>query len=155
VQEIEPKTWEKVAKRIDGANTIKHLKDAAFTCPESVPFMFKDWEDYSLYLIEKLVVEEKNRLSLHKLIAKYNPLFTDDEIRQQFFRSVVRTIMASDWDFTRMANWLAGATVLNYVYYKQGKATRLMLEHTRYFSESQKQDLLNKIQQNEIPRSTD
>ena len=57
VQEIEPETWVRVADRIAGANTIKHLRSSSFTCPAELPYMFRSWEEYAEHLIENIVQE--------------------------------------------------------------------------------------------------
>ena len=70
IQEIEPKTWEKVTKRIDGANTIKHLKEDAFHCPKELPTMFTSWKEYAQHLIDNLVQDQKNRDRLNEIVKE-------------------------------------------------------------------------------------
>lgn len=55
VQEIEPETWNKVVRRIDGASSIKHIKKNSFQCPKQLPPMFKDWEEYAYHLAENII----------------------------------------------------------------------------------------------------
>ena len=61
VQELEPDTWNKVSKKIEGANTIKHLQKESFTCPKELPYMFSEWKEYALHLADNLIPDEKHR----------------------------------------------------------------------------------------------
>jgi predicted phosphoadenosine phosphosulfate sulfurtransferase len=70
VQEIEPSTWNKVANRIDGASSIKHIKKNSFTCPKELPYMFKDWEDYANHLANNIIQDNNNKKLFFKKIGR-------------------------------------------------------------------------------------
>lgn len=114
IQEIEPETWERIANRISGANTVKKLGDDSFTSIKEVPFMFKDWEEYTLYLNEKLVDKEKNRAEILKRIKKMEKIYIHDKARDMMYKAFVKTILSSDWDFTKLDNFEAHPEVYNY-----------------------------------------
>ena len=149
LQEIEPETWEKVSAKIGGVNTIKHLKESSFTTPKEVPPMFSGWEEYALYLIDHLVVEEANKNKLKSIIPEKVKRYDGVAIREAFFRIIVKTIMSSDWDYTNIENFHTWAPVFNYVKYKAGSVDKRMLHHLKFFTTEQKQDLINKLNEQE------
>lgn len=104
VQEIEPLTWEKISARIDGANTIKHLKNNSYHCPKELPYMFKDWEEFAMYLKDNLVQEEENRALIMSWYDKNKKYLITDKARSIFFRTMINAILSSDWDGTKIIN---------------------------------------------------
>lgn len=128
IQEIEPKTWEKISKRINGANTIKHLKKKSFTCPMNLPFMFKSWEEYGLYLIDNLVLLPENKENLLKKIIPMKNIYTDEEIKKNLWRAIINTVLSNDWDFTKLINFNLRPEVNSYRKFKQGNIHVNMLK---------------------------
>lgn len=117
VQELEPETWNKVSKRIPGANTIKHLKKNSFVCPKELPYMFDTWYDYAIHLKNNIVQDEKNRLELDKVIEKDRFVYCGNSIiEKSYFTNIVNTILSADWDFTKIQNFRM--TPEAYLYYK-------------------------------------
>lgn len=118
VQEIEPETWEKIRVRIDGANTIKHLKNDAIACPKELPPMFSTWVEYAEYLTEAMVQEEKNKKLIRYQTEKYKKFLITPEAERGFSRVVINSILASDWDLTKIKNYVVSQdfqTLKNYV----------------------------------------
>lgn len=118
VQEIEPDTWNRVSSRIAGSNSIKHLKTDAFKCPKELPYMFKDWEEYAFHLADNLIKEDKYKNALYKRIDKTKKYIINDFIKQDVYRNIINTILSSDWDFTKLNNFLSSQyfnTVKKYV----------------------------------------
>ncbi len=132
IQEIEPLTWEKISKRIDGANTIKHLKDEAFKCPENLPPMFKDWTEYTLHLAKHIIQDDKNRNKFLKEFNKAMEKYPDPEINKDVNRIMINTILSSDWDFTKFNNWRVGANVVTYIKAKRGIVNRHSYKYNKY-----------------------
>ena len=144
VQEIEPQTWNKIAERIDGANTIKHIRYNSFTCPKELPYMFKDWEEYAMHLAGNIIQEEK----YYNLFMKHvesNQRYNQGLIRNDFWRSLINTILSSDWDFTKFQNWrISGAvdTFRRFHFNPQGKDKvkfrwmKTTLKGTKYLTRS-------------------
>ena len=56
--ELERDNWNKIVNRIYGANTFKNAK-AIYECPKELPYMFQSWREYSEYLLENLVNDDK------------------------------------------------------------------------------------------------
>lgn len=104
---IKGKSWhgDLIAKRVSGSNAIKHLKTDAFKCPEKLPFMFKSWEEYAMYLADKLIKEDKHREALMKKIKYYRKFLLTDYVYRLFYIRVVNTILSADYDFTKLINF--------------------------------------------------
>lgn len=150
IQEIEPKTWEKVSERIDGANTIKHIKKNSFQCPKELPFMFASWEEYAMHLSKNIIQEEKNKIDLLKIIEEKSILYNEGFIRNDYWKTIIKTILSSDWDFTKIKNWEMSQHVYNYRQYKRGKRKKEMLLHHKYFTQEQINDLINQTHEGTI-----
>jgi predicted phosphoadenosine phosphosulfate sulfurtransferase len=118
VQEIEPVTWNKISTRVAGSNAIKHLKNDAFKCPKELPYMFKDWQEYAMHLYDNLISEDKYKENLIKHIDRNKKYIINDLIKTDFYRTIINTILSSDWDFTKLVNFTTSQhynTVKKYV----------------------------------------
>lgn len=146
VQEIEPKTWERLSERISGVNTVKHLKYDSFTCPEVLPPMFENWADYALHLNETIVQEQSNRDSILKKINQNKDLYIGDEVSRVFYRTIINTILSSDWDFTKLANFEIRQETNSYRQYRRGVYKREMIKYAKYLTPEEQMHLLNEIQ---------
>ena len=151
VQEIEPKTWNKITKKIEGANTIKHIQKNSFTCPKELPYMFEDWKEYALYLAEKLIPEEEFRNKLYKRIET-NSMFDQESSFKDFWKTIINTILSSDFDFTKLGNYIISAecdTFRRVIKNPNGKNKekhkwiRSMLRSTKYLTTEQKIEVIN------------
>ena len=118
VQEIEPITWNKISSRIAGSNSIKHLKSEAFKCPKEIPFMFRSWKEYFEHLNNNLVKEDKYREAMLKRIERLERFMINEIVEDDIYRTAIKTILSSDWDFTKMINFTTNQhfqTVKRYV----------------------------------------
>jgi predicted phosphoadenosine phosphosulfate sulfurtransferase len=118
VQEIEPNTWNKVVERIDGASSIKHIKNNSFACPKDLPYMFKDWKEYAYHLYDNIIQEDKYKQLLNKYInstAKNNNLIFfnsfSEKLTISYWKKIIDTILCSDWDFTKINNFTISPNV--------------------------------------------
>ena len=152
VQEIEPETWLKVADRVDGANTIKHIKKNSFKCPKDLPYMFKDWEEYALYLAEHIIQEDKYKVLLQKKIDRLSPRYDTPELQTAFYRAIINTILSSDWDFTKLKSWCNSLPVYTYEMINKGVFKSYMLLHDKYLSPEQKQLLIDNLTQKGVTK---
>jgi predicted phosphoadenosine phosphosulfate sulfurtransferase len=148
IQEIEPATWNKVSARIDGANTVKHIKGDSFRCPKDLPPMFESWEEYALYLLENIVQEEKNKDLLLKYIDGKKEIYSGDLIAPIFWRTVIHTILSSDWDLTKLANFEIRQETYTVRQFKKGVYKKGMLQYAKYLSYDEKRILMDKITEN-------
>ena len=145
VQEIEPKTWNKLVDRIDGASSIKHIKKNSFVCPKELPYMFKDWEDYALHLLNNLIQEEKNKKTLLNKIETKKNIYSGDNIKNEFWRTIINTILSSDWDYTKLSNFECRPHVYGYKRYKIGNYKNDILLDTKAFTREELTDLKQKL----------
>lgn len=153
IQEIEPKTWERIAQRIDGANTIKHLKKNSFVCPVELPNMFTSWEEYAIHLAKNIIQEEKYKQILFSKIEKLKKIYDAPLIQKDFWKTIINTILSSDWDFTKLQNWLISGDVDTYRRVKLSKKYLLgMLKSTKYITTEQKEQIINYFKNERIKR---
>jgi len=150
VQEIEPKTWNKISKRITGANTIKHLRNNSFRCPKELPFMFKTWEEYAYHLIENIIQEQKNKDRLkEKINIDYEIYNTSEPLMKSFWKIIINTVLSADWDFTKYENFIKNPLVYNYRVFKQKKYQVINPPyetlHFEYFSEKEKNQFFKEL----------
>lgn len=151
VQEIEPDTWNRVAKKIEGANTIKHIQKESFRCPKELPYMFKDWKEYAFHLAENLIPEEEFRNKLYKQIERTS-IFDQETSFVGYWKVIINTILSSDFDFTKLKNYTISGdcdTLRRMIKNPKGKSKekfvwkRTMLKSTKYLTTEQKQELVN------------
>jgi len=142
VQEIEPETWEKICNRIDGANTIKHIKLNSFRCPTELPYMFESWKEYALHLAENIIQEESNRELLYAKIKSKEEFFSAPLIVNDFWKTIVKTILSSDWDFTKLVNWETAQPVFCYRRFKNGKRNKEILMYPKYLENHEIREIL-------------
>lgn len=147
VQEIEPETWARVAARIYGANTIKHLQKNAFTCPKQYPPMFHSWEDYGYYLAEHLIPEEQYKQQLYRQIAKKKALYNGEKIRPKFWKIIINTILSADWDFTKLCNFERRPATHIYRKWKKGQDVGPVPkpQYLTYFTDRERADLMEHL----------
>ena len=155
VQEIEPQTWNKLAHRIDGASSIKHIKKNSFTCPSELPYMFKDWEEYAMHLAENIIQEQKYRDMLYKFINTKSISFNkdfyskfNDKCYNSYWKCVINTILSSDWDFTKMKNFSIGHKVMELRYYYKKQWDKLRWDKNKsnpFLTFEQKQEIWNQL----------
>jgi predicted phosphoadenosine phosphosulfate sulfurtransferase len=118
IQEIEPNTWNKIAERISGTNAIKHLKTDAFKCPDSLPYMFDSWKQYAIYLAENLADDKEFMINMQKAIDKNKKYMVTNSVYVDFYKTLIKTILSQDFDFTKLTNFLTSQhfnTVKKYV----------------------------------------
>lgn len=114
VQEIEPETWNRVVNRIDGSSSIKHIKKFSYTAPAELPYMFKDWQEYAIYLADNIIQEEKRKKQLFSIVNRHKALLDREPIREYFWKTIINTVLSSDWDFTKLKNWILSPEVNTY-----------------------------------------
>jgi predicted phosphoadenosine phosphosulfate sulfurtransferase len=146
-QEIEPKTWERIAHKVKGTNSIKHGKESSFTCPKDLPFMFNDWQEYGEHIIENIVQDEKQKQRLYKKIKTKRKIYTRHQIKIDFWKAIINTVLLADWDFVKYGNWETSYPVQTYKAFKKKNYKRVMLTSTKYLTEDEKEILLQKVKE--------
>lgn len=93
LQEVEPDTWERATKRLQGISTQGHIGGYHELLPETLPYMFKDWADYQEHLIANLIPIEGDREIFRKQsgqMASALPWADRDWIARAVCRSVLK-----------------------------------------------------------------
>ena len=114
LQESEPETWNKVVKRLDGVNAIKHLSKASMQCPKELPSMFKSWIEYRDYLVENLIFDEDLK---ERMVSKFKLM--DEQMEGAYKIEVMhkvqcRCAIIGDKDLVLPSNFMAQPTVTTF-----------------------------------------
>tara|TARA_R110000744_G_scaffold119522_1_gene222930 strand:+ start:137 stop:961 length:825 start_codon:yes stop_codon:yes gene_type:complete len=133
IQEIEPDTWNKIAERIEGTNAIKHLKSDAFRCPTNLPYMFTSWKEYALYLADNLTNDEQFITKLNKHIDKNKKYMVSNKVYVDFFKTIVKTVLSQDFDFTKLGNFLTSQHFNTVKKFVNGKLNSKNIEINRKY----------------------
>jgi len=124
VQEIEPETWNKLAARIEGVNTVNQLRhDRA--CPQDLPFMFSDWQEYRDYLTHYLTKEPERTIFQEKW-ARWDAKTVGMKNKETMYKVQISCVILNDYHFTTFANWSSRIDVMDYFRYQRG------MWHPRY-----------------------
>ena len=146
VQEIEPKTWEKISLKVKGANSIKQAKEDFYKCPENLPYMFKDWQEYGEHLIENMVQHDDIKIKLYKIIERGTRIYLDQQIKIDFWKKIIDTILLADWDFVKYLNWERGYATQTYIDINKNVFKKVHLNTTKYLNQKQKIKLLKGLE---------
>jgi len=133
IQEIEPDTWNKIAERVDGTNAIKHLKSDAFKCPKELPYMFKSWKEYGIYLAEHLTNDEAFLKQYHKAIERNKKYMVSNEAYVDFHKQLIKTVLSQDFDWTKLKNFLTSPYFNTVKKYVDGKLNSKNIEINRKY----------------------
>ena len=148
VQQIEPDTWNRIANRIEGASSIKHIKNNSFKRPKDLPYMFESWAEYAIHLANNIVQEDNNRKKLFEIIEKDEFLYENQEAKDDFFKTIINTILSSDWDFTKLKNWQMSGAIYSYRKFLKGKRDMNILRDKKYLSTEQIQEIIDYNEKN-------
>ena len=110
--ELEKDNWNKVVNRIQGANTVKSA-EALYSRPKELPYMFKDWKEYSEHLFDTILtedmkpvfkkgVEQRYQTYLRKLERRETP----NEDQDGFWKVACNEYLRNDFCFTLLNNFL-------------------------------------------------
>lgn len=106
VQEIERETWNKLANRLQGVNSVKHLRDD-FITPQELPPMFKDWREYRDFLLEKLIEDERKREIMRKQFANQDNLYDHPKALADLVKMQIGAILVNDYENTKFSTFAA------------------------------------------------
>lgn len=95
LQEIEPKTYQRLERRVPGISAFGHAFDEGGVIPRELPFAFKDWKEYRDYLLEHITKPE------------YRDLFRKrwkGQDTEQWYKLHVGEVIVNDIDGTKNGN---------------------------------------------------
>ncbi len=106
--EIEPAVWDRIQRRLAGANSMHNLGNFHSGCPDKFPALFRSWQEYRDYLFEVLVPENK-KPALAKVLARLNRYMgTNDENRA--IRCQIDSILICDLAAVYVTRFIGAAT---------------------------------------------
>lgn len=102
LQQIEPETYDKLTKRLGGVSTYsKLLQDIKVT---QIPSMFGSWEEYTHYLINTIIEEDK-RQYFFGMINSLKPLMEKiPSKKEEAYRNLVPIVLANDFGGAKFSN---------------------------------------------------
>lgn len=111
--------------------------------------MFDSWKEYALHLAKHIIQDQKHKDALQKIIDRDDSKYKHEAIQNDFWKTIINTILSSDWDFTKYANWQISGDVDTYRRVTQNpkgllekhKWLRGMLKSTKYLNQDQKQEI--------------
>jgi len=103
LQEAEPETWEAATRRLQGINSHGHTGGGS-SMINGLPYMFKDWDEYLVYLIENLLPEERRKqfLKLYSSLQKSLP----DVAREVIAERLVPGVVSNDMNGKKVEAWV-------------------------------------------------
>jgi predicted phosphoadenosine phosphosulfate sulfurtransferase len=103
LQEIEPETYERATRRLQGISTAGHLGAEDFWVKD-LPFMFRSWDEYFEYLVDNLVPDPEHRsiyLQHRENLRNWLPWIDRERIAKQMTQAVI----TNDLYFTKGNVW--------------------------------------------------
>jgi predicted phosphoadenosine phosphosulfate sulfurtransferase len=125
LQEIEPKTYERLVARIQGIDMAGKMGIADYF-PSELPSMFGSWKEYRDYLLENLITNAEHRASFYKSFGKSELDMGEKAESSGLYRAHVSSIMCNDWMGGKLANFMAAPQ--NYAVAKANRHARKKLE---------------------------
>tara|TARA_Y100000004_G_scaffold63462_1_gene71157 strand:- start:5073 stop:6224 length:1152 start_codon:yes stop_codon:yes gene_type:complete len=122
LQEIEPKTWNKLTNRLQGINTAGQMNKASYEMPKELPYMFESWAEYRDYLIEHMLPEDSQK-KFRKEIARLTKKYDNEGMKQidVLHKVQVKSIIINDYEFTLLNNWEKNPAVHGWRQYQMGR----------------------------------
>jgi len=124
MQEIEPKTWNKVVKRLEGINTAKHMKNDLLEPPEKLPYMFDSWQEYRDYLAQHLLDGKSQDIFIKnfKRMDQTYELMTDTG-KEKMYKAQISAMLVNDYHLTKLKNFEGSPQVRGFKRYIKGEFT--------------------------------
>ena len=125
LQEAERDTWERLCKRLPGANTIGHLQGAAFEVPQKLPFMFDSWREYRDHLCDNLITDSAHRKAFRNHFSRLERKYASFPAPDRMNRVLVRAILSNDYHSVLIANWESNQWVHGWLKWTKGRSHQL------------------------------
>ncbi len=114
LQEFEPDTYNRMARRIKGVDSSAKFGVEDFY-PKKLPYMFESWKEYRDYLLEKLISKEEHRQRFIRFFEDHDKVFQmNDRIfgsheYEDAHKVHVCALIANDYWGTKLDNLRAGS----------------------------------------------
>lgn len=141
IQELEPKTWDKLRKRVYGVNTVKQLKEFSYNIPHELPSEFSSWEEFAIYLAAVMLDEkdEVMKMKIIRMIEKTREFLVTRTAMFDFYRQVINAIIVHDDDLIKVGAFYNSPTFLSLKnYIKTGDYKPEYSQYNKYVDELRK-----------------
>lgn len=127
MQEVEGDTYTKLTQRIEGIDMAGKLgKDEFFV--KTLPFMFKDWQEYRDHLLEKLITDPDWTKRFRTAFDRQEELYGDTDLANTMYRIQINSILTNDWEGIKLANWEMSPPVYDVRKQKKGRTSWAQLK---------------------------
>lgn len=103
LQEIEPQTYERLCRRIEGIDMAGKFGDADFF-PTTLPPMFRDWRQYRDFLLEKLIDNPDWQELFRRKFRQHEESAWWPAVGERGYRVHVTSILTNDWEGIKLDN---------------------------------------------------
>jgi predicted phosphoadenosine phosphosulfate sulfurtransferase len=103
LQEIEPQTYERLCRRIQGIDMAGKFGDADFF-PRTLPPMFRDWREYRDFLLERLIVNPEWRDRFRRKFSDHEKSDWFPHLGDRGYVVHVTSILTNDWEGIKLDN---------------------------------------------------
>jgi predicted phosphoadenosine phosphosulfate sulfurtransferase len=121
LQELESDTWDRLTKRLKGINQARHMLKKDMFSIKDLPYMFSDWAEYRDYLVDHLIQTDERQELFRKKFASMDEKFSDMALSDERHKSEVLCILANDYHFVKLSNFLGRPETINFLKFKRGK----------------------------------
>lgn len=119
LHEFEADTWNRLAKRVPGVNTVKQL--ASDFCPKDLPPMFGSWLEYRDYLLANLVTDPVGRAKFAKRFAAMDRTYAGMQALDRMYRAQIQAVLVNDHLGIKLNVWECNPAVAAWKQWKNGK----------------------------------
>lgn len=107
LQEIEPKTWNRICDRVSGVNAVKNLREG-YSVPAELPYMFTSWREYRDHLLKNLIAEPDIREKFAKQFRAMDKRYKieDPKVDQSLVKVEIAAILVNDYEGTKIQGWI-------------------------------------------------
>ena len=101
--------------------------------------MFKSWREYALYLADNLADDKEFKDKINKHVESNTKYMITNSVYVDFYRTLIKTILSQDFDFTKLSNFLTNPYFNTVKKYVNGKINKdnfaINKKYNRYINE--------------------
>lgn len=134
VQRIEPETWNKMVKRLDGINSTSQLGKDNLSVTD-LPYMFKDWKEYRKYLLYNLTTPDK-KVIFERHFKRMDKYYDTIGVVSGYYRTCVNAIIINDYHSVKLQNFENNPNVISFRTFLKGKKVYKYTKYIDYYIEN-------------------
>ena len=128
LQELEPKTYNKLVNRIQGIDMAGKMGYMDYF-PSVLPPMFGDWKEYRDFLLEKLITRQDWKEGMRKKFERMDLDLKGFEKKYSLYQTQVSAIMCNDWEGVKLDNFMSRPEIYG-VAKKSRKQRKMSLQNS-------------------------